>query len=143
MMPQVIDEIEEKKVPIPGVDVPDYTKSKLRVWYGWEKLTKVRKRPALVILFENSTHNYDRKMNHVKRLNPVCMRYQSNAEAEGAETFYREFVQFRLFLEHKAFKGDVEKLLQDNYVADKNHATPEEREEIRTQLRNAFRGFYK
>ena len=120
----------------------DFTLSPYRVWYGWESLSKIRKRKGMVILFENSTANYERKMRHVNRIKPVHMRYQTVKEAEGVIGTYREFTQYRLFLDDKAFKGDLEKLLETNSEADKYHVSEKEREEIKTKLRRAFTNFY-
>lgn len=97
--------------------------SGLKVWYGFEKLSKVKKKRALVVIFENSTARYARKMKYVERIKPIYERNQTAAEAEGAVGSTREFALYRIFIDGKPYNGDIESVLQQNFEADSNNVS--------------------
>lgn len=131
------------QVEAPDILADPFEKSTLQVWYAWEKLTKLKKKRALVILYENHKNRYERKMKHVNRLKTKIVRYQSIDEAKDGAGCTREFTRYRLMLDAKPFNGDLEALLQCNFDADQNNVPEEEREQIRKDLRAQFQGFYK
>lgn len=113
----------------------------MRVWYGYTKLTKkaVRKR-ELAIFFENSNSgNHQRKERFItRRITIVYERYQTKEEREDGRHCNREFIKYGYFIDAKPFYGDIDKVLQVNFEADKNHVSIEERKEIRDKLRKAY-----
>ena len=119
----------------------NFEKSTLKVWYGFDKINKIRKHRALRIKFENSNARYDRKMNHVIRMGKTVERYQTTSEAIQNVSF-KEFTDFVLFIDKKPFFGDIEAVLQENFNADSNNVSEEEREHIRSELKKIYREAY-
>lgn len=120
----------------------DIQKSNLKVWYGFDKITGVRRQRALRIRFENTSGRYERKMKHVLRMGKTVERYQSIEEAESGQGAGREFTDWVIFIDKKPFFGDIEAVLQHNYNEDINHCSPDELERIRSELRNIFKSAY-
>ena len=115
-----------------------FQKSRLQVWYGFDKLSKLRTQRALRIRFENSTASYSRKMEHIKRMGKTVMRYQSIEEAKAAEGQHREYTDWVLFIDKKPFFGDIDAVLEENFKADSNNVSEEEREHIRQELKKIW-----
>lgn len=120
------------------------SKSKLRVFYGWAKVNKIRKKPAISVLFENEVvYDEDRErrtINHLQTTNYT--RIQTPEEAEDAKHNNRILTEYSLFLFDKEHNGDLEKLLQSNYQSDINNLDVFELETIRKALRDSFKICY-
>lgn len=117
--------------------------SNLNVWYGWSVLNKVRKKPAISVIFENEDSVNDRKTNQVKRLQrTVFVRKQTVDEAADGRFQNRILTEYCTFLFGKPFNGDVEKLLENNFQADINNVGEEILIEIKNALRNVFKQTY-
>lgn len=115
----------------------------LKVWYGFRKLTKkLVKKKELIVIFENSDSRYDRKMSSVTRHHIAYERFQTPEEVEGSKGKNRELTTFSLFIDKKPFFGDIEKVLEENYKADENNVSAEEREIIKNKLREFYKRHY-
>ena len=118
----------------------------LKVYYGWNKLNKIRKREAISVVFENEAGagEHCRYSKTLKKLQEtVFVRCQTDAEAEDAKSYNRIFTEYSIFLDDKAINGDLEKALQVNFEADKNHVPEETRLEIKELLRRNYRKNHK
>lgn len=113
----------------------------LKVYYGWARIGKVRKKRALSIIFENEKQGCrsDRGMRVLSTMqNTVIERYQSDGEVADGKRQNRIFTEYSLFLDEKPINGSLEKILQINNEADKNHVSRAIRDRISEALRNAF-----
>ena len=112
----------------------------MRVWYGYTKLTKKAVREhELAIYFENAMNNLTKNEEWIKRrIQIVYERSQTKEESEDSKHSNRIFTKYGYFIDSKPFYGDIDKVLQVNFEADKNHVTIEERIEIRNKLRKAY-----
>lgn len=113
---------------------------RLRVFYGWTRINKTRKKEALSVIFENGRQNEERTQLFIKRMqDTVYVRMQTEDEAKDGIRSNRMFTEFNIPVDCKPFCGDVEALLRDNYHADANNVSKAERERIREALRKAYR----
>lgn len=113
----------------------------LKVYYGWARIGKVRKKRALSIIFENEKQGCrsDRGMRVLSTMqNTVIERFQSDGEMADGKRQNRIFTEYSLFLDEKPINGSLEKILQINNEADKNHVSRAIRDRISEALRNAF-----
>lgn len=112
---------------------------KLRVFYGWAKINKIRKKRALSVIFENDTQNEVRTQRFISLMQKtVHVRLQTEEEKQDAIGSSRMFTEYGGFLDGELYKGDLETLLETNFTADKNHVSVKERNEIREKLKAAF-----
>jgi len=111
--------------------------SKLRVWYGFAKLTKkaVRKH-ELAIYFENA-ESFKNETWIEQKIHVIHVRYQTESEAADRKA-NRMFTKYGYFIDEKPFNGDIERALDQNYKADSNHVSEDERQDIRQKLRKAY-----
>ena len=117
--------------------------SKLKVYYGWTKLNKVRKQPALSVIFENEENYSPRKMNSINKFQYTCFtRYQTIEEAADGKLSNRILTEFSFLIFDKNFKGNVEKVLELNYQADINNVPISQLEEIKNSLRLSIKQVY-
>ncbi len=117
------------------------TKSRLRVFYGWAKTAKVRKREGISVVFENTEGVADHhRMGNVlpKIQHTVCWRYQTEAEANDAKQVNRVFTEYMVFMDDKKIKGSLERALRANSEADKNNVSEGERKRIADELRKWY-----
>ena len=115
--------------------------SKLKVYYGWAKIGNVRKKRSLSVMFENEVQGCrsDRGQRCLKTIQEtVFERYQTEEEEMDARQQNRIFTEYCLFLDEKPIKGSLEKCLQINNEADKNHVSKAMRNRIEEALRKAF-----
>lgn len=115
--------------------------SKLKVYYGWAKIWNVRKKRSLSVMFENEVQGCrsDRGQRCLKTIQEtVFERYQTEEEEMDARQQNRIFTEYCLFLDEKPIKGSLEKCLQINNEADKNHVSKAMRNKIEEALRKAF-----
>lgn len=115
--------------------------SELKVYYGWAKIGNVRKKRSLSVMFENEVQGCrsDRGQRCLKTIQEtVFERYQTEEEEMDARQQNRIFTEYCLFLDEKPIKGSLEKCLQINNEADKNHVSKAMRDKIEEALRKAF-----
>jgi len=114
----------------------------LKVYYGWSRLNKVQKKEAIAVFFENEagagsgTSRSYKTM--AKLVDVVAERHQTGKESEDAQRSNRVFTAYYIFLDDKAIKGSLEKALEINSEADKNHVPAALRKEIAGKLRERF-----
>ena len=114
---------------------------RLKVYYGWAKIGNVRKKRSLSVMFENEVQDCrsDRGQRCLKTIQEtVFERYQTEEEEMDARQQNRIFTEYCLFLDEKPIKGSLEKCLQINNEADKNHVSKAMRNKIEEALRKAF-----
>lgn len=110
----------------------------LRVFYGWARLNKIRKKEAISVIFENDGC-FEKNEKKIKLYqNTVYVRYQTEQEKKDVEFCTRTFSEYSIFLDDKQIKGSLEKALEVNYLSDRKNVSKETREEIRNLLRKEF-----
>lgn len=115
--------------------------SKLKVYYGWAKIGNVRKKRSLSVMFENDVQSCrsERGQRCLETIQDTAFeRYQTEEEEMDARQQNRIFTEYCLFLDEKPIKGSLEKCLQINNEADKNHVSKAVRDKIEEALRKAF-----
>lgn len=111
----------------------------LRVFYGWCRVNKIRKKEAISVIFENDTQREEKTMRFInKMMDVVYVRDQTEDEKMGADGAVRMFTEYSIFLNEKKFQGSLEFALKCNYEADKNNVPEKERETIRRKLREHY-----
>lgn len=114
---------------------------RLKVYYGWAKIGNVRKKRALSVMFENEVQGCrsDRGQRCLQTIqDTVFERYQTEEEEMDARQQNRIFTEYCLFLDEKPIKGSLEKCLQINNEADRNHVSKAMRNRIEEALRKSF-----
>lgn len=110
----------------------------LRVFYGWAKINKIRKKEAISVIFENDG-GFEKNDKKVKLYqNTVYTRLQTEDELKDAEHSNRTFTEYSIYLDDKQIKGSLKRALEVNYLADKNNVSEDVREEIRSLLEKDF-----
>lgn len=114
---------------------------KLKVYYGWSKIGNVRKKRSLSVVFENDAQGC--RSNRGQRClrtiqDTVFERYQDEEEEKQGKFQNRIFTEYSLFLDEKPINGSLEKILQINSEADKNHVSKDMRDKIMEALQKAF-----
>ena len=112
--------------------------SRLRVYYGWAKLGKIRKREGISIIYENTEgvadhHRMSKSMKSAQYT--VCWRYQTEGEANDAKQLNRVFTEYMVFLDNKKIGGSLEAALRQNSLADQKTVSLSERTRIANELR--------
>jgi len=114
----------------------DLTSEPLRVFYGWAKIGKIRKKEAISVIFENETMREEKTLRAINKYQEtVYVRSQTDVEKRDAAYSTRMFTEYSIFLEDKKIKGSLELALKANSEADKNHISEDIRSEISTALR--------
>lgn len=114
---------------------------RLKVYYGWAKIGNVRKKRSLSVMFENEVQGCrsDRGQRCLETMQDTAFeRYQTEEEEMDARQQNRIFTEYCLFLDEKPIKGSLEKCLQINNEADKNHVSKAMRDRIEEALRKSF-----
>lgn len=112
---------------------------RLRVFYGWSRVNKIRKKEAISVVFENDCQPDERTMKFINRMmNVVYIRDQTEDEKKDAEGAFRMFTEYSIFLDDKRFQRSLELALKYNFESDKNNVPEEERETIRKKLRKHY-----
>ena len=114
---------------------------KLKVYYGWARIGNVRKKRALSVMFENEmlgcrSERGQRCLRTIQ--DTVFERYQTDEEMTDGKSQNRIFTEYSLFLDEKPINGSLEKILQINSEADKNHVSKAMRDKIMEALHKAF-----
>lgn len=115
--------------------------SKLKVYYGWAKIGNVRKKRSLSVMFENDAQGCrsERGQRCLKTIqDTVFERFQDEEEEKQGKLQNRIFTEYSLFLDEKPINGSLEKILQINSEADRNHVSQAIRDRISEVLRKAF-----
>ncbi len=116
-------------------------KTRLRVFYGWAKLGKIRKREGISIIFENEQGVADHhRMGKVlqKAQETACWRYQTAGEANDAKQINRVFTEYSVFMDDKRIAGSLENALRANSESDKYNVSQTERKRIADELRKLY-----
>lgn len=116
-------------------------KSRLRVFYGWCKLGKIRKREGISIIYENEEGVADHhRMNRsfLSAQYNVCWRYQTDGESRDAKQLNRIFTEYCIFMDDKKIAGSLEAALRANSDADRYNVPQAERERIAGELRSWY-----
>ena len=112
---------------------------RLRVFYGWSRVNKIRKKEAISIVFENDTQRDSRTMKFINKMqHTVHIRDQTDNEMKGADKAIRMFTEYSVFMNDKKVQGSLELALQYNSEADKNNVSIEDREIIFQKLRDYY-----
>lgn len=111
----------------------------LRVFYGWAKINKIRKKEAISVIFENDVMREEKTLKTIgKYQNTVYIRKQTDNEKLDAKLSNRMFTEYSVFMDDKRIKGSLNMALKVNKNADRNHVSSKVLEEIEDKLRNAF-----
>lgn len=114
-------------------------KKKLRVFYGWVKLGKVRKKEGISIIFENDRQNEIRTFQFVNKMQEtVYTRIQTEEEMLDASGKNRMYTEYSVLMEDKGVHGSLKTALEINSIADKNHVSKRERNIISEKLKAAY-----
>ena len=115
----------------------------LRVFYGWARLNKIRKKEAISVIYENRAQREEKVQAFLKKSQEtVYIREQTEEEMKDAEFQNRMFTEYSIRLDDKDIKGDVEKALEANFKADEKQLSLETREHIREELRKHYRLYH-
>lgn len=117
------------------------TMGKLKVYYGWAKIGTIRKKRALSVMFENEMLGCrsDRGQRILRAAQEtVIERYQDEEEEKAAKDCTRIFTEYSLFFDEKPINSSLNKILQMNSEADKNHVSKAMRAKIAEALRKAY-----
>jgi hypothetical protein len=113
--------------------------SNLRVWYGWSKINKIRKREAISVIFENGKQSPERTDNFIRKMqNMVYVRHQTDEEAQDAKGINRMFTEYTIFMDDKVIQNSLDFALWVNHQADKNNVSTAELDVIEKKLRTAY-----
>lgn len=117
---------------------------KIRVFYGYTRLTpKIMRKPELAVWFENANNNMTKNEQFInRRINIVYEREQTLEEMSDAQYSNRMFTQYAYKINEKPFNGQIELVLERNFLTDSNHVSLIEREKIRNLLRKGYFEFY-
>lgn len=114
-------------------------KKNLRVFYGWAKLGKVRKKEAISVIFENDMMSEERTLRAIaKYQETVYIRPQTNDEKLDAKHSNRMFTEYSVFMDDKRIKGSLDVALLVNKRADQKNVSTKVLNEIAVKLRDAF-----
>lgn len=112
---------------------------RLRVFYGFAKLSKIRRKEAISIIFMNDIIREDKLLKAINKYQEtVYVRNQTEAEARDALHSNRVFSEYSIFLDDKKINGSLTLALRANDEADKNNVPKETRIEIAEALRSHY-----
>lgn len=116
---------------------------KLRVWYGLRRLTaKAVKKPSIIVIFENA-YMAKNEASINQKMKVLHERYQTEAEMVDVENCNRVFTVYEMqFLDNKFYKKSPLLAIENNFKADQNHVSLEERTLIKEKLLNEVYKFY-
>ena len=87
---------------------------KLKVYYGWCKIGKVRKKRALSVMFENDKTGCrsERGQRCLRTMQEtVIERFQDEDEEKESKSQNRIFTEYCIFLDEKPINGSLNRLL--------------------------------
>lgn len=121
---------------------PPAASKRLKVYYGWRKLSKTIKRESLTVIFLNDMTGprigKDDNDGVTRFINIAHCRWQTKDEMKDAESSNRIYSVYEIYMDDKNIQGSLQMALQCNYNADKNNVCDEERQLIRDKLREAY-----
>lgn len=113
------------------------TTKRLRVFYGWAKVNKIRRKEGISVIFENDYQKEERTLRFINRMQTtVYVRDQTEQEKIGIEKAIRSYTEYSEFLSD--FQDSLELTLRNNYEADCNNVSEEERLLIASKLKESF-----
>lgn len=111
----------------------------LRVFYGWSKMNKIRKKEAISVIFENDRQSEERTLRTVGKFqDTVYIRKQTDGEKQDAKHSSRMFTEYSVFMDDKRIKGSLEAALLINRNADRKNVSKKVLDEIEAELRSAY-----
>ncbi|HEY4543564.1 MAG TPA: hypothetical protein VIG40_02875 [Tissierellaceae bacterium] len=112
----------------------------MRVYYGIDRLNKIMKKPCFTVLYLNTSGGLlcDHEKKIKQRMNVFYSRKQSEAEWDDSKKSNRVFTVYRCYIYEKPFNGQLDFILNNNYHADENNASEEERLIIKEKLKRAL-----
>lgn len=114
----------------------------MKVYYGWTRKNKISKRDALTVIFINEKTppriNKDGKDGVTQKMYVAYEREQTKNEEQDSRLSNRIYTVFYIFMDDKKINNSLTKALQENYDADKNNVSKEEREMIRQALKDKY-----
>lgn len=111
----------------------------LRVFYGWAKVNKIRKKEAISVIFENDRMPEEKTLKAIGKFqDTVYTRQQTDNEKMDAEHSIRMFTEYSIFMDDKEIKGSLKKALQINMDADRNNVGKKVLDEIAAQLHEHY-----
>lgn len=118
------------------------------VYYGFSKLTKkaVRKRSVVIQYANTKLYNNERQQKYInQKMQIVYFRFQTEEEAKfcGTPESTRSWTKWEYFVDDKRWYGNLDAVLDDNFKAESENVSVEEREKIREALKNNFEKHYK
>lgn len=116
-----------------------HCRKRLRVFYGFAKLNKIRHREAISIIFMNDYISEDKLLNAIKKYqDTVFVREQTEAEEMDSLHSNRVFTEYSIFLDDKKINGSLTRAIRANDEADKNNVSKKTRIEIAEALRSHY-----
>lgn len=117
--------------------------AKLRVWYGLRRLTeKAVKKPSIIVIYENAYMSKNEASVNQK-MKVLHTRFQTEAEMIDVENCNRVFTVYEMqFFDNKAYKKSPLFAIEQNFKADENHVSLEERTMIKEKLLREVYQFY-
>lgn len=119
--------------------------ARLKVYYGVEKLNKIKHKRAICILFANSgDYRFDDSGRSyqarfvARQMHLAYTREQTKSEAADAAGCNRDFVGYSMFLDDRRYGGSLEAVLADNSEADRHNVSKAERKRISDAIRKVF-----
>lgn len=110
---------------------------RLRVFYGWAKINKIRKKEAISVIFENNSRKESQTLLFIKRMQTtVYVRDQTEGEMIGIDKAVRMYTEYSVFLSDH--QGSLELALRNNSEADSKNVSEEERNLISSKLRKSY-----
>lgn len=112
---------------------------RLRVFYGWAKVNRVRKKEAISVIYENDSQNEERTMRFISRMqDTVFIRDQTGEEKKGASGAVRMYTEYSVFLDERRFQGSIFLALRYNSEADSRNVDEDVRDTILERLKEAY-----
>lgn len=121
---------------------PKQKQDRLPVYYGWAKINKGQRREALMVIFLNEHPGprigKDGQDGVTKWMIPVYKRWQTPDEMKDSKDSIRVYSTYNIFMDDRHIKGSLEAALTENDAADCNNVSREERNKIRSMLREDY-----
>ena len=134
---QCLFELEQQRKPKQGSS--SLRKICLRVFYGWSKINKIRKREAISVIFENGSQPEERVERFISRMQDTCyVRMQTEGEMADASSICRMFTEYSVYLDDKRIRGSLQEALLVNNTADSRNVSVAIRKEIQEALRKGY-----
>jgi len=130
-----------RRIDIENINRKKEIMTNYKVYYGWTKLNRIRKRKAISIIFENEygAGEHIRSGKTLRKLqSTVYVRKQTKKESLDAKFSNRVFTEYSIFLDDKFIGNSLERALIENRKADQNNVSRNILDEIEIALRKKF-----